>query len=144
MHRDNVSKMKKSQHQLKAHNIRSTEMRLSVLDLFHSKNIALSKQDLEEQLSNHDRITLYRTLKTFEDKGLIHKVFDTSDKVKYALCSHVCNAHQHEDQHIHFECTICKQTTCLDDIPIPTIQLPKNYQIDNIALAIQGICNSCN
>lgn len=135
--------MSQSKEVLSNHKIRSTEIRLAVLDLFLKHNQALSKQDLETNLKNHDRITLYRTLKTFEDKGLIHKVFNSSNKLKYAMCSDLCGHNHHDDEHIHFECTSCHQTTCIDEIPLPQINLPKEYLVQKLELTVTGLCKNC-
>lgn len=135
--------MASSTQHLSSHKIRSTEIRIAVLDLFLQNKQALSKQDIETNLPKQDRITLYRTLKTFEDKGLIHKVFNSSNKVKYALCSDSCGHEAHNDQHIHFECTDCKQTTCIDSVPLPQISLPKEYLIQKLELTVTGLCNNC-
>lgn len=135
--------MASSTQHLSSHHIRSTETRVAVLDLFLQNNQALSKQDIESNLPGQDRITLYRTLKTFEDKGLIHKVFNSSNKIKYALCSESCGHEEHNDQHIHFECTECKQTTCIEEVPLPEIKLPKDYLVQKLELTVTGLCNNC-
>lgn len=135
--------MASSSNYLSSHNIRSTHIRVSIIDLFLKSDQAISKQDLESKLPDLDRITLYRTLKTFEDKGLIHKVVNSSNKVKYALCSESCGDHKHDDHHIHFECTECHKTICLDEIPLPQISLPANYLVSKVQLSVEGICQDC-
>jgi Fe2+ or Zn2+ uptake regulation protein len=34
----------------------------------------LSLSEIENQFENADRITIYRTLKTFEEKGIVHSI----------------------------------------------------------------------
>lgn len=136
--------MKQNIEQLKDHNIRATPLRLSVLEVFLKENNAISKQEIEDRLTTIDRISLYRTLKTFEEKGLIHKVLNTSNIQKYAICQDDCSDDAHEDKHVHFECTNCNKTTCLDHVPIPVVALPENYKTQSIALTITGICENCN
>jgi len=130
---------------LSSHKIRSTDIRVAVIDLFLKSNQAISKNELESNLPKLDRITLYRTLKTFEDKGLIHKVVNSSSKVKYALCIDTCSDHdhKHDDRHIHFECTNCQKTICIDEVPLPQISLPKEFIVNKVQLSVEGICQDC-
>ena len=51
---------------LKGHHLRTTTCREDVLSTFINKKNALSHGDLEGALGeNYDRVTIYRTLKTF-------------------------------------------------------------------------------
>ncbi|HWZ05000.1 MAG TPA: hypothetical protein VNX40_15390, partial [Mucilaginibacter sp.] len=67
-------------------NINPTAMRLLVLDFLLNQNAAISLSDIEKGLTPADRITIYRTLKTFEEKGLVHAIDDGTCSPKYALC----------------------------------------------------------
>ncbi len=131
---------------LKQHNLRHTEAREEVLDLFYSKNFALSHGGLEGELQERfDRVTIYRTLKTFLDKGIIHKVLDDEGTVKYAMCKDACQSddHTHHHDHVHFKCLACGQTTCLDQVQIPSLPLPEGYKRQEINLLVQGTCPDC-
>ena len=130
---------------LKDFDLRRTSSREEVLDLFLKSDHALSHGDLEQGLgSDHDRVTIYRTLKTFLDKGLIHKVLDDEGGTKYALCRLTCGKGDHHHDHVHFKCELCGQTTCLDHVQIPSISLPAGYQRQEVNLLIQGTCSICN
>jgi len=124
--------------------LRATPNREEILHLFLLKNYALSHSDIEKEIDNSlDRVTVYRTLKTFLDKGLIHKVLDDEGSLKYALCKEACNLAEHHHDHVHFKCTKCGQTSCLN-VNVPTIKLPKGYEVNEVNLLIQGICERCN
>lgn len=128
---------------LKQFRLRSTPGRQEILKLFLSRDYALSYSDIEKVLANSsDRVTVYRTLKTFLDKGLIHKVLDDEGALKYALCTEACSAPAHRHEHVHFKCTKCGQTSCLD-VQIPAVKLPKGFKAKELNLLIQGICQSC-
>lgn len=129
---------------LKGHGLRITNMRKDILQVFTQEQMALTNQDIEKALEFPDRITIYRTLKKFEEHGIIHRVFDTSDTIKYALCTEGCNDGQHLDGHIHFECKVCKKTTCLDEFSIPPLNTPKGYIGENTEILIKGVCKTCN
>lgn len=130
---------------LKSYQLRKTPARQQVLGLFLESDFALSHHHLESRMENVDRVTLYRTLKTFEQKGLIHKAFDGSGALKYALCSHNnCAEHQHNDNHVHFNCAKCGKTTCLDEVTTPQMHLPEGYKMAEQHILVKGVCPECN
>lgn len=127
---------------LQRHKLRITACRKEIIQEFLIKQVALSHSDLENSLdSQFDRVTIYRTLKTFLDKDVVHKVLDDSGSTKYALCSHEEEDHNHE--HVHFKCEICGETTCLEAITLPSIKLPAGFQKKEMSLLVQGICSKC-
>lgn len=129
---------------LELHKLRSTPCRVNVIAYFLKHDFAIAHADLESELKSYfDRVTLYRTLKSFLDKGLIHKVIDNEGSPKYALCSHNCSTHNHAHNHVHFKCNTCGHTTCLEHIFIPIPSLPKNYTISETNLLVTGICDKC-
>jgi Fur family ferric uptake transcriptional regulator len=129
---------------LKEHKLRHTDCRIDVLGIFVLQPFALSHSDLETNLGNKfDRVTVYRTLKTFLEKGIIHKVLDDEGTPKYALCSPKCEVHNHHHNHVHFKCSRCGHTQCLDEVAIPPIPLPKDFKAQEFNLLIQGLCNTC-
>ncbi|WP_373513257.1 Fur family transcriptional regulator [Persicitalea sp.] len=129
---------------LKNHNLRTTSCRENVLDTFRIRETALSQGDLEGALKNKkfDRVTIYRTLKTFLEKGIIHKVLD-DEGIRYALCKERCTEASHNHEHVHFKCTDCGQTNCLDNLHIPAFSLPPGYRAQETSLLIQGLCADC-
>lgn len=129
---------------LKRQNLRVTPMRIGVLQaLLEQSDTALSNQEIESKISVTDRVTLYRTLKTFEKSGLIHQAIDGSGSTKYAICHDNCTSHEHVDNHAHFHCVNCQRTICLDEIETPQVDLPKGYTSKESYLVIKGICELC-
>ena len=124
--------------------LRHTTCRLEVVAFFLSKNFAIAHIDLEHAFKKQfDRVTLYRTLKTFLDQGIIHKVLDDEGTPKYALCPSAC-AHLHHHDHVHFKCNACGHTTCVEDIFIPPITLPQGFKVEAKNLLLSGICPNCS
>ena len=132
------------EHRLKNKDINPTAMRLLVLDFLTKQAAAISLNDLEKGMGPSDRITLYRTLKTFEEKGLVHSIEDGTGATKYALCEDSCDGDHHHDLHVHFYCNTCKETFCLPNTKIPEIPLPKRFQSEEMNLIIKGICDQCH
>jgi Fur family ferric uptake transcriptional regulator len=123
--------------------LKLTSCRQEVLQLFLERSQALGQADIEKEVDpTHDRVTVYRTIKTFLDKGILHKVLDDAGITKYALCNE-CAKNNHNHEHVHFKCEKCGQTLCLEKTAIPSINLPKGYIINEKYILIQGICASC-
>jgi Fur family ferric uptake transcriptional regulator len=135
--------MQNTDDRLISRNIKPTAMRELVYDILASENRAISLSDLEQKFDKSDRVTLYRTLKTFEENKLIHSIDDGSGSVKYALCKETCQCNP-EDLHVHFFCTKCEHTYCLNDIPIPSLSLPVNFKLKTVNLVVKGICANCS
>jgi Fur family ferric uptake transcriptional regulator len=125
--------------------LRTTPCRDAVLRAFEEAGYALSQGDIEQRLLTHfDRVTIYRTLKTFLTSGMIHKVLDDQGSIKYAICKSVCKHEAHQHDHVHFKCVQCGQTTCLETVHIPNIPLPEHFIKQESNLLIQGICKPCS
>jgi len=129
---------------LEKNEVRPTAMRLLVLQYLLSKKVTISLTNVENYFEKSDRTTLYRTLKTFVENGIVHKIDDGTGVTKYALCEENCNCEIETDLHLHFHCTECNETVCLTDYKIPIITLPKGYVAENVNLVAKGTCDKCN
>ncbi|HCM75825.1 MAG TPA: transcriptional repressor [Cytophagales bacterium] len=129
---------------LKESKLRSTSSRSKILGLFLTHSHALSYSDIEREVgASFDRVTVYRTLKSFLEKGIIHKILDDTGGLKYGLCDNLCSYLKHQHDHVHFKCTQCGQTSCLNMVEIPGFNLPNGYKVEEVNLLIQGMCSSC-
>jgi len=126
------------------HGLRQTPVRRAVLAALAGKGYALTGAEIEQEIgSDVDRITLYRTLKSFEQQGLIHRVIDDTDVLRYAACSIECSAGAHFDNHVHFKCSTCQHTYCLSQVAIPVVQLPGGFQAERRDFLLSGVCQLC-
>ena len=138
--------MKKSSGEiLKSSSLSLTAGRKTILDIFLSSPNALAHQDIEMQCKEkYDRVTIYRTLQTFLEKGIIHTIPSSDNITRYALCHDDCiESGHHHDNHVHFTCDACGKTICLDDTAIPAVHLPKGYRANQINMVVSGVCKSC-
>ena len=134
--------MKESEEKLNKRHIKPTAMRDLVLKVLTAQKSAISLSELENKFEKADRVTLFRTLKTFEVNKLIHSIDDGSGSVKYALCVDNCMCNP-EDLHVHFKCKNCNETYCLNDIPVPIVKLPAGFILDGINMVVKGTCPNC-
>lgn len=72
---------------MEQNSVQPTAMRMLMLEEFLKSRRAKSFQDLEQLLPHTDRITIYRTLKTFEKNGIIHLIKDGNGIHRYASCT---------------------------------------------------------
>jgi Fur family transcriptional regulator, ferric uptake regulator len=129
---------------LKQSGLSITESRKKILDLFLLSDGALAHADIEKSTaSSFDRVTVYRTLQTFVEKGIIHQIPTTDNSILYALCKHNCEQGHHHDDHVHFICSNCDKTICLDDVTVPEVKLPKNFTKQQAAMVVTGVCEDC-
>lgn len=129
---------------LENNGIRPTAMRILIYKFMAKKEVAIALTDIENAFVKAERTTLYRTLKTFEDKGIVHHIDDGTGISKYALCEQGCNCELDQDLHLHFHCSNCDKTVCLTDHKIPHINLPDGYIAEDANLVITGICEKCS
>jgi Fur family ferric uptake transcriptional regulator len=129
---------------LRRNRLSVTGSRQKILNLFLSNSGALAHADIEYKAGERfDRVTIYRTLQTFVEKGIIHTIPTPDNSVKYALCKNDCFEGHHHDNHIHFVCSVCGKTECLEDFIIPAVKLPKDYTASNVEIVVNGTCNAC-
>jgi Fur family ferric uptake transcriptional regulator len=127
---------------LKSHNLRITDCRIDVLERFYNSGHALSYKDLEDDLKDYDRVTLYRTLNSFINQGLLHQIPGDSGFATYGLCREDCNEEAHHHNHVHFKCNVCGHVECLPNLHNPQIDLP-DYEIKESYLIVNGVCKIC-
>jgi len=129
---------------LKRNNLSVTDSRKKILQLFLENTGALAHADIEKRAGEKfDRVTVYRTLQTFVDKGIVHTIPTADNSIRYALCKDECSEGHHHDHHIHFVCNNCSNTYCLDDVVTPEIKLPKGYSAAHVEVVVEGVCKQC-
>jgi Fur family transcriptional regulator, ferric uptake regulator len=129
---------------LKRNQLSVTDSRRKILEFFYDASGALAHADIEKLSGeSFDRVTIYRTLQTFVEKGIIHTIPTADNSVKYALCKDECEAGHHHDDHIHFLCDDCGTTYCLES-NVPAIQLPKGFIAKQTDVVVSGRCGKCS
>ena len=130
---------------LKRNHLSITDSRKKILQLFKGHAGALAHGDIEQKAGEKfDRVTIYRTLQTFVEKGIIHIIPTADNSIRYGLCKDECSEGHHHDHHVHFVCTNCGNTYCLDDVVTPDIKLPRGYIAQHVEVVTEGICKNCN
>mgnify|MGYP001367389909 FL=1 len=129
---------------LNDHEVRPTAMRILIYKHLAQKDNAQALLDIETAFAKAERSTIFRTLKTFEENGIVHQIEDGTGITKYALCEPGCNCEIDQDLHLHFHCSNCDETVCLTEHKIPHINLPDGYIAEDVNLVVTGICEKCS
>ena len=127
---------------IEQHNIKPTANRIIVAKALAAEHRPLSMSELEDRIGSIDKSGISRTLTLFREQRLVHTIQDGGDGVRYELCHSHSDSHD-EDAHVHFYCTSCRKTFCLEDIPIPEVALPEGYDGDSVNYMVSGICPDC-
>ena len=128
---------------LQSRDLKATGKRIEVLTTIENYGSAMPYSELQKSLANFDRVTLYRTINTLTEKGIIHKASTRGQETYYAICSHHCTSEHHNHQHIHFKCTNCNSVSCIEIDEKIAIEIP-NFKINNVEIEVSGICDQCS
>jgi Fur family transcriptional regulator, ferric uptake regulator len=131
-------------HILKRNQLSVTGSRKKILELFLDSRGALAHADIEKKTGEKfDRVTVYRTLQVFLEKGIIHNIPTSDNSIRYALCHNDCSGGHHHDNHVHFVCGQCGNTSCLDDVTVPSVKLPEGFAPRDYQMVVSGVCKEC-
>lgn len=122
------------------HGVKPTAVRILVWQQVARQTETFTLNDMERLMPNMDRSSIFRALRLFVDHHLLHEIDDGSGHQKYCLCR--CHDGKHIN-HIHFSCTICGKTYCLEDQIIPVVSIPEGFEMHETEYIIKGICPDC-
>ncbi len=127
---------------LKNRKLKLTPTRVDLLEYMNDYKTAVPASSIQKEFINNDRVTLYRTIQTLLEKGIIHKAYVNSEETYYALCGTNCTSHKHIHNHVHFKCISCEAVTCEHLSKEVEIVLP-DFNIQQISINLTGLCKSC-
>ena len=125
---------------LNQHGIRPTAVRILVYRAVCHRSEAFSLADVEEWLPEMDRSSIFRALRLFTEHDILHQIDDGSGIEKYCVCR--CESSHHLN-HVHFACTRCGRTYCLEDHTIPLVTLPEGFETHEVEDIVKGHCPKC-
>jgi len=117
---------------------RQTRPRIAALGALLDVGRTLSHAQLHERLPELDRVSLYRALDWLAEHGLAHRLTDGEGVRRYGP-----SESSDEHHHAHFHCNGCGHTSCLSQVVLPTITLPRGYRQAGVEMLVTGLCRSC-
>jgi len=128
---------------LSKNGISKTKFRINLINLFYSSNKSFSVDEILDYYSNSiNKVTIYRALKDFETKDLIHRVPDKNFIKKYAISKNK-TCHSNYSNHSHFVCYSCNETFCLDYLKNPNFSSLKGFKVKKLNITLEGYCAKC-
>ncbi len=133
--------MTNAEDHLISHGIKPTAVRLLVWDYAHRQTETFSLGDVEHAIPSMERSSIFRALKLLAEHHLLHLIDDGTGQQKYCVCR--CEKNHHIN-HIHFTCTQCGKTYCLEDYQIPLVDLPAGFIMHDVEYVVKGVCAKCS
>ena len=130
---------------LREHQVHLTQNRIAVFKLLTESKTALSVCTIMNQSESIlDRISVYRALKYFLQKGLVEIVPNNKGNSRYIIASsNNVNAKSRDEKCAYFICSTCQHTEIiLAPVNIKIELLTKNH-INKCSLILEGICGNC-
>lgn len=122
--------------------IRPTANRILVMKTLMGEQNPQSLSNLERKMVSMDKSSIFRTLTLFLEHDVVHAFEDGRGVLCYELCEEK-GACDHHDGHIHFYCESCQRSFCMEDIHIPSFELPEGFYPHSISFVIKGECPDC-
>lgn len=127
--------------ELKQADLHVTPARIAAMQLFETHDKPVDAQHIIEHLSKElgvDRVTVFRILNTFTEKGLIRKVEFGEGKARYEL---------NTGEHHHLICQECGRIESIEDCHIEMfkkeIKEKTGFIVKSHSLEFFGICKNC-
>ena len=126
---------------MQAHGVKPTANRILILRALLGAGRPLSMTEIETELESVDKSIISRTLSAFREARLLHVLAD-GDSIRYEVC-HCAAEDEDSDRHVHFHCTRCGRTFCLEELPVPAVTMPVGYRAEHVNFIVEGICPNC-
>lgn len=127
---------------LESKGIRPTANRILVMKTLMGEQNPQSLSNLERKMVSMDKSSIFRTLTLFLEHDVVHAFEDGRGVLCYELCEEK-GACDHHDGHIHFYCKSCQRSFCMENIHIPSFELPEGFSPHSISFVIKGECPDC-
>ena len=123
--------------------LRRTVGRLRILEALIRFDNPVSHAELSElqELSDMDRVSIYRNLSLFSRSGLIHSVMGEDGVTRFRF--HSSRYKGCPGNHPHFLCLSCSKMICLTGQRLPSVDVPEGFTVSGKQLTVYGYCDQC-
>jgi Fur family ferric uptake transcriptional regulator/Fur family zinc uptake transcriptional regulator len=126
---------------LKFVRIRVTKHRKVILKFLLDSGRPVSHAEINRELPELDRVTLYRTLSAFVEAKIAHQAQGPDGSWRF--CAHSVNEKGCPGNHPHFLCTSCGTMICLTGHALERLDVPEGYEVSGKQFVIYGLCAKC-
>ncbi|MBI2436528.1 MAG: transcriptional repressor [Candidatus Magasanikbacteria bacterium] len=120
---------------LKEAGYKSTNNRVALINYLNKNKGIFCANDLLQNDSDLDKVSLYRTIELFQKLDIIHPVMTLEGQQYYEV-------HEPDTHHHHAVCTQCHKNECIDCTYTDT-SVPGFKEIHH-SISITGICYKCS
>jgi len=126
---------------LKSNSLSNTRARQVVFGRLSSRDEPVSMNELINACDEVDRVSVYRTIETFEKCGIVNRIH-IGWKYKIELSDNF------KEHHHHLTCTVCGAMIDFDepqnlDRELHKIAQLKNFTLQKHILELRGVCSKC-
>ena len=122
--------------------LKATAVRMEILEILLNAPEPLAHREVLKRAGRKgpDRVSVYRALQAFVEKGIAHRLV-TEDRVgRFALSV----ANRTHPFHPHFLCRSCGKVECMTRIRMPALTGGKiGHRIEEHYWYMRGICPTC-
>ena len=123
---------------LTSHGLKVSEQRIQILDYLNRMESHPTADEIFQSLNNEDpvlsRATVYNTLHSFVEKGVILALDLRDHETRYDLITH---------EHGHFRCNVCGTIYNVEFHPDSLKMDLPGFQIEALSVTMRVICPSC-
>jgi Fur family ferric uptake transcriptional regulator len=122
--------------------LRRTEPRRIILEVLLKSDGPKTADEIISAIgrAGPNRVTIYRTLESMAETGMVHRAF-VDGRSRYYELGDKCTEHQ---CHPHFVCTDCGRTRCLPEVSVPMASSPPaGFVIHRQQVRLEGLCPDC-
>jgi len=95
-------------------------------------------EQVRKLIPSISQATVYKTLHTFVEHGILRELSPHHGTLRVDINTHA---------HHHLICTQCKSVMDIEDDELDPVKLrrrlPKGFQVERVAVEIQGLCEKC-
>lgn len=129
---------------LKESGLAKTAQRMAVLDALIRAEHPLSATEILALTAGEttiNRVTVYRILASFRDRGIIREIETGHANSSYEM------ACTHNPVHPHFRCRSCGRIVCLPPLTLSQawdwLAQPADFTVERIDVQLIGLCAEC-
>jgi Fe2+ or Zn2+ uptake regulation protein len=112
-----------------------TPQRKVVLENLYITDKPVTLKELHNSCQSVDFASIFRSIKLFQDLGLVEEINFADKKIRYKLAS--------KQHHHHIICSECGEISELPICLLSEIKKLTNYKITKHTLEFMGLCPSC-
>ena len=127
---------------LKGADLYCTEARIAILKVLVQAPSPLQQNEIAARLASKtlNKVTIYRTLQSLVEAGLVHRAFMEKRAWHFELAHHCSDSQCHP----HFTCLDCGNTHCLMGVSLPMAKSPPDgFIISRQQVRLEGWCPAC-